>query len=309
MTAEACPSGTCSDAREQCFGISAERCVSSAPTNAPTVVGPQPTTSPSVSSVPTPASASPTKKGVNTYFCGADYDDATASCSEATACPTGSGCPNGMNCFTGISCAPLLPPTTAPPTTFWNQLVGDDTTPPPVHLIQKYCGVDLQDATSLCANKIPCHDGNTLVCPSGETCFEIAGKCGDTVAPTPAATLPPSLPIPASSPQSPTPEGEAFDLNRDRCGDDYEDAVMNCRDRLACTLGATDDCPSGQNCYPVVICETTPPPSPVSMNETTAKPVWEWDLNALQTTSGTHTMTASLKSIALVGSISLVFLF
>jgi hypothetical protein len=257
----------------------------------------------------------------------------------------GGGCPNGMNCFTGISCAALMTPT-PPPTTFWNTLVGaPGTTQPPVPLIQKFCGADLKDATSLCANKIPCHDGNTLVCPFGETCFEITGQCGvveDVSAPTAAVSRPPSALIPAAGSRQPSalipaagsrqpsalipaastpslpPMSGVFDLNRDRCGDTYEDAVMNCRDRLACTLGATGECPTGQTCYPVVICET-PPPSPTSgMNQTdtseppvggvvTAKPAWEWDLNAVTKTSGSYTMQVFLtKCIVLAGATLLV---
>jgi hypothetical protein len=344
-TAEACPSGSCSTAGEQCFGIGVERCISRAPTGPPTVAGPRPSASPTVSPLPTTPpsiyeSSAPTKEVVNTYFCGMDYDDATASCSEATGCPTGGGCPNGMNCYTGILC-PAMIIATPPPTTFWTTIVGGGgTTHPPVPLIQKYCGADLEDATSLCAYKIPCHDGNTLVCPFGETCFEIAGQCGEVEgasAPTaagsrqpnttnpapgsrqPSALIPAASMIPAASVPSISPMGEVFDLNRDRCGDNYEDAAMNCRDRLACTLGAQDECPTGQTCYPVIICET-PPPSPTSgMYQTdstnspvggavTAKPAWDWDLTAVTTpSSGSYTMQVFLaKCIVLAGATLLV---
>jgi hypothetical protein len=46
------------------------------------------------------------------------------------------------------------------------------------------------------------------------------------------------------------------------------------------------------------------------MNETTAKPVWEWDLNALSKTSGSYTITDFLasKCIALVGAATLLVL-
>ena len=336
-TAEACASGTCSNVGEQCFGISVERCLSPAPTDAPTVAGPRPSASPTASSSPTASpsiysSSVPTQPVVNTLFCGVDYDDAMSSCSEATGCPSGGGCPNWMNCFSGISCAALLPPSSAPPTTFWNTLIGaPGVTQPPVPLIQKYCGADLKDATSLCADKIPCHDGNTLVCPFGETCFEIAGQCGEVEgvsAPTVAGSQQPMNPaagstqpsalIPAASTPSLSPMGGVFDLNRDRCGDNYEDAFMNCRDRLACTLGATGECPNGQTCYPVVICETPPPSPTAGMNKTdtskppvggsvTAKPAWEWDLNAVTTTSGSYTMQVFLtKCIVLAGATLLV---
>ena len=334
-TAEACPSGTCSNAGEQCFGISVESCLSSAPTDAPTVAGPRPSASPTVSPSPTASPSTshvPTVEVVNTLFCGVDYDNAMSSCSEATGCPSGAGCPNGMNCFSGILCAALLPPSSAPPTTFWNTLIGaPGVTQPPVPLIQKYCGADVKDATSLCAVKIPCHDGNTLVCPFGETCFEIAGQCGevdDVSAPTVAGSRQPMNPaagstqpsalIPAASTPSVSPMGGVFDLNRDRCGDNYEDAFMNCRDRLACTLGATGECPTGQTCYPVVICETPPPSPTAGVNQTdtskppvggavTEKPAWEWDLNAVTKTSGSYTIKVFLtKCIVLAGATLLV---
>lgn len=299
---------------QACFSIPYAGCgEESAPSSAsPVPVTPMTSnsTSPTISPLPTMASSSsstssaPTLEVVNTLFCGVDYDDAMSSCSVATSCRTGDGCPTGMNCFTGISCAALLPPPTPVPSIDWDSIVGNGTTtPPPVPLTEKYCGVDLEDATNLCAMKTPCHDGNTLVCPSGEACFEVAGQCGtvgDMGGSRQPSTLNPSASAPSLSP-----------ISSDRCGDTYEDAVMNCRDRLACTLGATGECPTGQTCYPVAICETpTPSPadssSPSAVEATTEKPVWELTPS---NSNGSYTMTVFLaKSLVVCGATLLIIL-
>ena len=306
-TADPCPSGTCSNTGEQCYGISAERCLSPAPTGAPTVAGTEPTTSPT-SSLPTPATASPstssedTVEVVNTdLFCGMYYEDAMSSCSQATRCPSGVGCPTGMSCFTGISCAALLPPTTASP-----------LTPPPVPLTQRYCGASLEDATSLCATKTSCHDGNTQVCPFGETCFDIEEPCGIVESASSVAANEPSL----------SPIAHVFDPdNRFYCGDSYEDAVMNCTNRLACPNGALDECPTGQTCYSIVTCE--PAQSVVVMNAgsgmdpsmfsdtqideaETAKPGWDLTASEAGQSSGSHTVKILLAKYMSLGGASLL---
>ena len=311
-TADPCPSGTCSKSGEQCYGISVERCLSPAPTDAATVAGTEPTTGPT-SSLPTPVTASSstsseaTVEVVNTdLFCGTYYDDAVSSCSEATSCPSGAGCPTGMSCFTGIACAALLPPSTASP-----------LTPPPVPLIQRYCGASLEDATSLCATKIACHDGNTQVCPFGETCFDIEEPCGLVESASSVAANVPSL----------SPIAHVFDQdNTFYCGDSYEDALMNCTGRMACPNGALDDCPFGQTCYEIVTCD--PPQSVLVMNAgsgmdpsmfadtpvdeaETVNPGWDWTAYEAGQSSDSHTVKVKilLSKYLFFGGATLLVLF
>ncbi|KAL3816502.1 hypothetical protein ACHAXA_011307 [Cyclostephanos tholiformis] len=177
-TAEACPSGTCSKTEEQCYGISTERCLSPAPTDAPTVAEPT-TTDSMVSSLPTPASASPTTSSVptvevvNTQFCGLDYDDAMSSCSEATACPSGSGCPSNMGCYTGISCTATLTllTTNAPATgSHVSSLSTPASTSPTTSSAStvvntQFCGMDYDDAMASCSE--------ATACPTGDGCLNV----------------------------------------------------------------------------------------------------------------------------------------
>jgi hypothetical protein len=181
-TAEACPSGTCSKTEEQCYGISTERCLSPAPTDAPTVAEPT-TTDSMVSSLPTPASASPTTSSVptvevvNTQFCGLDYDDAMSSCSEATACPSGSGCPSNMGCYTGISCTATLTllTTNAPATgSHVSSLSTPASTSPTTSSAStvvntQFCGMDYDDAMASCSEATACPTGDG--CLNGMSCY------------------------------------------------------------------------------------------------------------------------------------------
>jgi len=252
-------------------------------------------------------SAAPTAEVVETQFCGVDYNGAMSNCTAATACPKGAGCPTGMSCFAGISCAALLPPPTLPPTTFWGKLVGEGSTAPPVPRILRYCGMNPEDATNSCASNMPCHDGNSLVCPSGETCFDIEGQCG-------IGTVQPSAPA-SSYPKAPAP----FDPNNTfYCGENFEDAVLNCYNRTACPDGVQSECPTGQTCYPIVVCET-PPPVPATIDAgsgglptSAPTPPPLFDLGSFtktdNTDSGSHTMTLKLAKSIAIGGATLIFI-
>ena len=43
------------------------------------------------------------------------------------------------------------------------------------------------------------------------------------------------------------------------CGDDYNDAYMNCYKQVPCPSGAMEECPNGQSCFPIASCSTPSP--------------------------------------------------
>jgi hypothetical protein len=120
-----------------------------------------------------------------------------------------------------------------------------------------------------------------------------------------------------------SPIAHVFDPeNTFYCGDSYEDAVMNCTDRMACPNGALDECPTGQICYPIVTCE--PQQSVVVMNAgsgmepsmfsdtqvdeaETVKPGWDW--TAYEASSGSHTVKLLLSKYMFLGGATLLVLF
>lgn len=205
----------CTKPGEECFIISAERCMSAEPTGAPTGPGPRPSASPTRSAAPTSSptdslgpTASPTDSPsrspiVNTNFCGANYFDAKDNCAETLPCPSGVGCPAGMNCFPGIACAPLAgegppsdamavmdegnSPTKSPVT--WLQALGVGTAKPTLN--NKFCGLNPQDAAERCMTTgVPCPDGVSQgVCFGGQSCFPVPGGCGATTGSDDGATM------------------------------------------------------------------------------------------------------------------------
>ena len=139
---------------------------------------------------------------------------------------------------------------------------------------------------------------NTQVCPFGETCFDIE---------EPHGIVESGLSVVANV-SSLSPIAHVFDPdNTFYCGDSYEDAVMNCPDRIACPNGALNECPTGQTCYPIVTCEL--PQSVVVMNARsgmyplmfsdtevdeaeTVKPGWDWTAFEVGHSSGSHTVNS-----------------
>jgi chitinase len=109
------------------------------------------------------------------YFCGADYDDASESC--AIPCPMKSDddCPGNMKCFPFTPCAK--------PGSF-------------------FCGQTFDEASQSCTR--PCPSGKSNTCPSGEICFAYT-TCKEitetpTENPTPKPTFPPVTPLPTKEP-------------------------------------------------------------------------------------------------------------
>ncbi|KAL9183436.1 hypothetical protein ACHAXT_004292 [Thalassiosira profunda] len=264
FTAQPCPSGFATDCDEPgaaCFGITAERCLSGAPTGAPTGTRPQPSISPTASSAPTgetqSPSAAPTKSPTeNVFYCGMTFELAQSNCSEETACPTGAGCPEGMLCYNGITCsAQTTAPSPAPTPTMQGIFgTGAPTKKPTLPVFEKYCGVSVEDAANNCETAAACPDGLSSVCPSGQTCFPIPEACWRPV--DPAAPNPTDAPI-------------AFDVDSPNfCGADFNDALDNCYQRTPCPTGFADECPGEQGCYPVSEC--VPPPPTTSPSPTTA---------------------------------------
>ena len=198
LTNQPCPTGNGCPQNLACFQIFADRCVSSAPTSSPTNSGPQPTDSPTSSKAPSilpTTTVSPTNYRtmgpsnapiVNEYFCGKDYVEAAANCSPQTACPDGYTCPSGLVCFSGISCPTAAPsPSTGVtltslsegPTSSSQPTMATNGTQTPVASNDRFCGSSLEDALFNCTINIPCPDGTSIPCLSGQTCFPIGQQC------------------------------------------------------------------------------------------------------------------------------------
>ena len=303
--AEACPSGSCSKPGEQCFGISAERCISRAPTSPPTVAGPQPSANPTLTSLPSmfPSTIVPTAVVVNTMFCGADYDDATLSCSETgRACPTGSGCPPGLMCYAGITCVPPLPPSSAAPTLLTAGAgtatalstspvttspvttssaapiiltvgTGSTSTISPTTLFDKLIGEGNTTPPPVpliqryCALSLD--DANNfcavkMPCHDGSS-LVCSLEAGESCFEIEGQCNGGAPTVTVTLQPAAAPVAPFDPDNTFYCGTDYDDAVMNCYNTTACPQGGQDECPMGMTCYPIVTCQTPPPvPSPIS---------------------------------------------
>jgi hypothetical protein len=274
-TAEPCPSGSgCSKAGEDCYGISADRCYSAAPTESPTGPGPRPSTSPSVTAAPSDIPSSSTiptmlptlspsaSPIVNTFYCGMDYETAATNCASATPCPSGT-CPSGMTCFGNIQCAtaspssvtvtiaspaPSVPSLTITPdtvTTAPASLSGPSSSMPPYW-------EEIADETTT--------SQNTTVTSAPATS---APATSAPVTSVPAEGM--NSPKPSSSgTNAPTSKQVDFDPNNTfYCGDDYNDAYTNCYTQVACPSGAKEECPTGQSCFPIASCSTPSPAASV----------------------------------------------
>ena len=328
-TAQACPSGFgCLEQGEACFGIGAEGCVSASPTNSPsepelTTITPAPS-----AGLPEPTTPSLTKAPtINTLFCGVSYEDALDKCSVGTACPAGTQeeCPSGLSCFTGIQCTATAPLPTKAPVIYWDEITS---TSPPVEGVvpelQKFCGVNAEDAENRCSITTPCPDGSSDNCADGESCFPIPGTCevsdpsqmNPGAQPTTPVALTTSAPTASSSKSVVT-----FDPNNNMyCGDDYNDAENNCYKRTPCPNGSNEECPNLQTCFPITSCETPPPTVSVtptnvggldasasptlrpSKSPNTPQPTWNLDLGAPNPNPNAAGMLAirfSMKSIVL----------
>lgn len=267
LSAQPCPSGFgCTVQGEDCYQITTQKCISQAPTLSPTVtkgtVSPAPSTG-----LPGPTTSDPTKAPtVNTLFCGANYGEALENCSDATACPSGqnSECPDEMNCFVGIQCAkassditdsPTPTVVTAAPTPAITQAGSSSSSMSPTTFWDKITG----GGTNAPVSSVP---------------------VASTSSPTPATTAAATTASPTvSNAGEPVPNpGNMY------CGDDYNDAVMNCNDRVPCPDGFNGICPGAksdptvpQGCFPITKCETSPPgvttsPPVVSPSDSTNAP-------------------------------------
>ena len=230
-TAEPCPSGTgCSLPGEACFGIGLPRCLSPAPTDAPTGQGPRPSAFPTISAAPTapptttpaPTSRAPSQAPVvNTNFCGADYADAVKSCSDDTACPF-MGCPEGLMCYTGITdCAAAAGSSN-------NAAVG--STPS-----LTFPAMPGESSPSLTFPTMP---GNLPTAPSTPTPGQPTGA-------TPQA-LPTSWLDNLDITEAPAPP-----VHMRYCGLSLKDAHDRCAVNTPCPDGRSDNCLAGQTCFPI----------------------------------------------------------
>lgn len=206
---------------------------------------------------------------MNSFFCGATYSEATASCSAATACPTGVCADDSKNCYSGIQCAatevepPMMATMAEPaPVDPVTPMVTTMAKPAPV---EKYCGATGADAQNRCATSVPCPDGLSDVCPSGEFCFPVPQGCdnvdggnnggtgtsaGMTDPPVGADTNASSN---ASAPS--IPDEPSYIHYTAFCGVDYNDASNNCFVNTPCPSTYSTDCPDGQFCFPVGLCQ------------------------------------------------------
>lgn len=152
--------------------------MSDAPTEGPSASPTTPTQAPSP--IPT---GSPI---ANTYFCGTDYMDAFASCSERTACPSGAGCPGDAVCFVGIIC-PAAASTVeeeeveaVPQALLDEEEVLEEVVPQALQTHHShttlYCGVSWDDATKNCYTNTPCPGASREECPDGHNCYP-TGLC------------------------------------------------------------------------------------------------------------------------------------
>lgn len=175
-----------------------------------------PTPNPSASpTTPTQApSPEPTESPVaNTYFCGTDYMDAFARCSEeGRACPSGAGCLGDAMCFVGIMCPAAVS------TVNEEEQVVPEVVPEVVEEVVPqalqtyishttlYCGSSWEDATTNCHTNTPCPQASREECPNGQNCYP-TGLCS----------------VPPETPESQTDMGETeptidqqANMNKDR---------------------------------------------------------------------------------------------
>lgn len=271
-TAEQCPSGSgCSKAGEDCYGISTDRCYSAAPTETPTGPGPRPSTSPSVTLAPSELPSSsvvPTKLPtfspsaspiVNTFYCGTDYESASSQCASATPCPSGT-CPRNMICFGNIQC------TTPSPTSSTLTITSPAPSVPPQTTTAGTGTAAPASANETSSSKPPYWDeiASETTPPQNGTITSAPAESMDSPKPSPTATIPvsPTPSLASSSTKVPTMQEVDFDPNNAfYCGDDYNDAYMNCYTQVPCPSGAMEECPTGQSCFPIASCST---PSPAS---------------------------------------------
>ena len=286
----ACPTGGCPNGLNCYAGI---ECVTDAPTVAPTDSGPQPTDSPTTSSAPTmkPVTGTPTTKPspapskspvVNTLFCGTEYGEAEANCSNLTACPSGT-CPSGMTCYAGIQCpatasisaedsigslsfgsgSTSTTPAPSPPPQSWLGVLGLSP-----GTEEKYCGLTPEDAANRCMTTTPCPDGKSDGCLSGQSCFTIPQSCASMQAAA-GNQVGAGMQGDAAdqggvnmSPSTPQPSNAQWVANTSTsfCGSNYNDALRNCFITTACPTGFNDECPTGEGCFTIGECvrpETT----------------------------------------------------
>ena len=81
------------------------------------------------------------------------------------------------------------------------------TSSPAPSINLRYCGLSLENAQNLCANSIPCPDGQDDNCLRGQTCFSVQRTCytaGNTIGIFYPSTSPTNAP---NTPANPSGEG------------------------------------------------------------------------------------------------------
>lgn len=192
--------------------------------------------------VPTPTLAPIPAAPVDSYFCGASFDEASSSCTFP--CPGGRAedCPGDLLCFAstpcndkqsffcGVTWAEAATSCTQPCESGLNSQCPDGTQcfgyTPCSKTESFYCGTSFEEASTSCEH--PCPSGEDTQCPGLETCQKYT-TCGDT---TPIAD--------GESPSGPGP-GSYF------CGVDFLDAATRCS--LPCPTGSATECPVGEACF------------------------------------------------------------
>lgn len=187
----------------------------------------------------------------DSFFCGASFEEASASCSSP--CPSGqsSQCPDGLGCFAYTLCSEdetnALPSVTFTPT-------------PTVPLNSYFCGMSYDDATVSC--EYPCFSGLSDDCPGDLLCFAgtsceasdsfFCGKSWEEAAST--CTLPCENGL-----NSDCPLGEkcfgytpCANSNTFYCGDSFEEASRTCY--KGCPSGLDSDCPGSAICHKYTTC-------------------------------------------------------
>ena len=181
----------------------------------------------------------------DSYYCGADFDDASKRCD--IPCPSGMSteCPNNLACYAGTSCA-------SSNTFFCGKTWEDASTTcafpcsdgsdsqcpigekcfgftPCSHSDTFYCGSSFDDASLSCS--VQCPSGLDSECPGADTCFKYT-SCGSE--------------FEGDVPDADGPDGSYF------CGRDFEDASTKCT--VPCPSKSSVECPIGDACFAYTTC-------------------------------------------------------
>jgi len=165
---------------------------------------------------------------VESFFCGASFDEASSKCAVPCPTKTSAECPLGQKCFAFTPCAGTQPDS-------------------------YYCGADYEDAGSCL---YPCPTGSSNLCPPEMSCYAYT-KCIELNTED-LATSPPTDP-PTQNPAESLGSYDDAPVESFFCGTSFDEASATCA--IPCPTKSSSQCPSGQKCFAFTPCAGTQPDS------------------------------------------------